>query len=46
MNWRKKMIKPLLLIAIIAAAAAFGGYQYGTKHPTMGDCVNSVIGGK
>lgn len=40
------MLKPLLLIAIIAAGAAYGGYQFGTKSPTMGDCVNSIIGGK
>lgn len=40
------MIKPLLLIAIIAAGAAYGGYQFGTKSPTMGDCVNSLIGSK
>jgi parvulin-like peptidyl-prolyl isomerase len=40
------MIKPLLLVAIIAGIAAFGGYQFGTKSPTMGDCVNSIIGGK
>lgn len=40
------MIKPLLLIAIIAAAAAYGGYQLGTKSPTVGDCVNSVFGSK
>lgn len=40
------MFKPLLLIAFIAAIAAYGGYQFGTKAPTMGDCVNSIIGSK
>lgn len=38
------MIKPILLLIVVLAIGAAGGYAFGTKNPTMGDCVNSVIG--
>ncbi len=38
------MIKPIILLIVVLGIGAAGGYAYGTKHPTMGDCVNSVIG--
>ena len=40
------MVKPLLLILVLMSAAAYGGYVYGTKAPTVGDCVNSIFGSK
>lgn len=38
------MIKPLILLLVVLAVGVGIGYSYGTKNPTMGDCVNSVIG--
>ena len=38
-------MKTVICAAILMAVAAYAGYSYGTKHPTAGDCVNSVFGG-
>ena len=37
------MIKSLIIIVVIMGIGAVGGFMVGTKHPTVGDCVNSVI---
>ncbi len=39
------MNKLLFIVLIAACAGAYAGYCYGTKHPTVGDCVNSVLRG-
>lgn len=39
------MFKPMLLLIVVFAMGSVAGYVYGTKHPSVGDCVNSVIGG-
>ncbi|AFC21941.1 hypothetical protein GAP32_483 [Cronobacter phage vB_CsaM_GAP32] len=38
------MIKPIILLIVVLGIGAVGGYFVGTKHPSVGDCVNSVIG--
>lgn len=38
------MIKPIILLIVVLCIGAAGGYAFGTKHPSVGDCVNSVIG--
>lgn len=39
------MIKPIILLLVVMAIGAGIGYQFGTKHPTIGDCVNSLTRG-
>ncbi|AQW89023.1 hypothetical protein pEaSNUABM50_00522 [Erwinia phage pEa_SNUABM_50] len=38
------MLKPLILLIVVLAVGIGIGYKIGQKSPSVGDCVNSIIG--
>lgn len=38
------MVKPLILILVVLVIGVGIGFKLGQKAPTVGDCVNSVLG--